>query len=336
MSFLAYRIHEEPDNTFRGEKTEVSTDDLPAGDVLVRVQYSSLNYKDVLSWSGHKGITKQFPHTPGIDAAGVVEQSTSASFSPGDEVIVIGFDLGMNTWGGFSQFIRVPAGWVVKKPAGLSLGEAMTIGTAGFTAAQCAARFADLGTLPGEGPVLVTGATGGVGSVAVCLLSHLGYEVVAATRNPENVDFLKSIGAHEVVSTSDVIDESKRPLLKSRWAGVVETVGGPLLETAIRSTHRRGVITFCGMIASSDVNTTVFPFILRGLRLIGIDSAECPLDEKVALWNRLATDWKPGKLAALRDDRSFEEVPEMIAKMKAGDTRGRVVFTLPEPSESPS
>lgn len=335
MTFLAYRIHEEPDNTFRGEKAEVSAEDLPAGDVLVRVQYSSLNYKDVLSWSGHKGITKQFPHTPGIDAAGVVEHSSSDSFAQGEEVIVSGFDLGMNTWGGFSQFIRVPAGWVVKKPAGLTLDEAMTIGTAGFTAAQCAARFADLSLLPGEGPVLVTGATGGVGSVAVCLLAHLGYEVVAATRNPDNVEFCKSIGAREVISTSDVIDESKRPLLKSRWAGVVETVGGPLLETAIRSMQRRGVITFCGMIASSDLNTTVFPFILRGLRLIGIDSAECPLDQKVELWNRLASDWKPSKLAALRDDHGFDEVPDMIAKMKSGETRGRVVFTLPEAAEVP-
>lgn len=330
MRFEAYRIEERPDKEFLAHKTQVSLDDLPAGDVLVRVRYTSLNYKDVLSWGGHKGITKQYPHTPGIDAAGVVEQSSSEAFALGDEVIVVGFDLGMNTWGGFSQFIRVPAEWVVKKPAGISLEEAMTIGTAGFTAAQCAARFQDLDLLPGSGPVLVTGATGGVGSVAVTLLSHLGYEVVAATRNPDNAAYLESIGAASTISTSEVIDESKRPLLKSRWAGVVETVGGPLLETAIRSTQRRGVITFCGMIASSDLNTTVFPFILRGLRLIGIDSAECPIDQKKDIWNRLAADWKPEKLAALRVNRSFDEIPQMVQKMKAGQTQGRVVFTLPE------
>lgn len=307
----------------------MSLSDLPPGQVLIRVRYSSLNYKDVLSWGGHRGITRHYPHTPGVDAAGVVESSEVDWLSPGDEVIVTGFDLGMNTWGGFSQYIRVPAEWVVNKPEGLTLEEAMTIGTAGFTAGQCAERFADLGMNPGQGPVLVTGATGGVGSCAVSLLSHLGYEVVAASRDLANTPFLESIGASRVVSTSELIDNSSRPLLKGRWAGVVETVGGPLLETAIRSTQRRAVITFCGMIASSDLNTTVFPFILRGLRLVGIDSAECPRDQKLDLWNRLATEWKPANLSALRVSKTFEEIPTMIDEMKSGSTRGRIVFTVP-------
>ena len=205
----------------------------------------------------------------------------------------------------------------------------MIVGTAGFTAAQCALRFADNGLKPGDGPILVTGSTGGVGSFAVSLLSHLGYEVVAATRDPKNVDFLKSIGAHEVIDSSDCVDDSPKPMLKSRWAGVVETVGGGLLETAIRSTQRRGVITFCGMIASPKLNTTVFPFILRGLRLIGIDSAECPAEQKKEIWDLLAGDWKSPRLAQLQDPKLFDDIPTMIERMKRGDTRGRVTFTIP-------
>lgn len=329
MYFEAYRIEELEEKRYTAKRIRASLSDLPAGEVLVRVQYSSLNYKDVLSWSGNRGITRNYPHTPGVDAAGVVETSEVEGFAHGDEVIVTGFDMGMNTWGGFSQYVRVPAKWVVKKPSGLTLEEAMTLGTAGFTAAQCALLFEQLGKKPDDGPILVTGATGGVGSVAVSLLSHLGYEVVAATRDPANTEFLESIGASSVIPTSEVIDESKRPMLKGRWAGVVETVGGPLLETAIRSTKRRAVVTFCGMIASAELNTSVFPFILRGLRLIGIDSAECPLDQKVALWNKLAGDWKPAKLAELRVSKDFDDIPDMIELMKAGDTRGRVVFKVP-------
>lgn len=328
MSFQAYRIQER-EAAFVASLVEAEKSELPEGEVLIRVQKSSLNYKDVLSFTGHRGITREYPHTPGIDAAGTVESSRVDAFKTGDEVIVTGYDLGMNTWGGFSQYIQVPAQWVVKKPNGLSLEEAMIIGTAGFTAGQCAQRFMDNGLSPASGPVLVTGSTGGVGSVAVALFSHLGYDVVAATRNPDNEAFLKSLGAINVIPSQDLVDDSKRPMLKSRWAGVVETVGGPLLETAIRSTSRRGVITFCGMIASPNINTTVFPFILRGLRLIGIDSAECPLLEKVELWKRFASDWKPANLASLQDDRSFDEIPAMVQAMKEGNTKGRITFSIP-------
>jgi alcohol dehydrogenase len=329
MDFECYRIEEESPERFVARRVRASFSDLPAGEVLIRVRYTSLNYKDVLSWTGNKGITRRYPHTPGIDAAGVVERSDSAEFSPGDEVIVTGFDLGMNTWGGFSEYVRVPASWVVRLPSGLDLVEAMTFGTAGFTAGQCVLRFQDNGCFPGKGPVLVTGATGGVGSVAVCLLAHLGYEVVAATRSPENVEFLRALGAHEIVSSSELVDASDRPLLKARWAGVVETVGGKLLETAIRSTERRAVITFCGMIGGARLETSVFPFILRGLRLIGVDSAECPLDQKVDLWCKLAGGWKPSTLSMLRDPREFDELPALVERMRSGATRGRVVVRVP-------
>ena len=328
MTFLAYRIQEAGEG-FSSQLSEVEPGDLPEGEVMIRVQNTSLNYKDVLSWNGHRGITKNYPHTPGIDAAGVVEESSVEDFKAGEEVIVTGFDLGMNTWGGFSQYIRVPSSWVVKRPAGITLSESMIFGTAGFTAAQSILRMEENGIDKDSGPILVTGATGGVGSMAVLLLSHLGYSVSAATRNSDNTAFLKSIGAQEIVDSAEVVDESQRPLLKSRWAGVVETVGGPLLETAIRSTQRRGVVTFCGMIASPELNTTVFPFILRGLRLIGIDSAECPLSQKVDLWAKLAGPWKPENLRAVEDHRSFDEIPAMVDAMKSGNTRGRVTFDLP-------
>lgn len=327
MTFTALRA-EERDGSIALAVREHEIADLPPGEVLIRVHYSSLNYKDLLSASGHRGITRAYPHTPGIDAAGVVEHSDHASVAPGDAVLVTGHDLGMNTWGGFSQYIRVPADWVVQRPAGLTLEQCMTIGTAGFTAAQCACRFQDNGLQPGAGPVLVTGATGGVGSVAVVLLSHLGYEVVAATRNPDNAAFLRDLGAAGIVDSAELIDDSAKPMLRARWAGAVETVGGPLLATAIRSTHRRAVITFCGMIAGAELTTSVFPFILRGLRLIGIDSAECPIAEKRALWARLGDAWRPPRLDALRTTEPFTAIPDQLARLERGDTRGRVVFRI--------
>ena len=326
--FKAYEVSEIGEGQFRGEFKSKKFSDLPPGEVLVQVKYSSLNYKDVLSSQGNRGITKNYPHVLGIDAAGLVVESSVDNFAKGDEVIVTGYDLGMNTWGGFSEYIRVPAQWVVKKPSSMDLEYAMCIGTAGFTAGQCLLRMQDNGVVPGSGPILVTGATGGVGSVAVVLLSHLGYEVVAATRDLDQADFLTSCGASEVINSKELCDDSSRPLLKSRWAGVVETVGGPLLETAIRSTQRRAVITFCGMIASPQLNTTVFPFILRGLRLIGIDSAECPLNQKVQLWNLLATTWKSPRLKNLEVLKSFDECPAQIELMSKGSHRGRIVFKI--------
>src|SRR5690606_11043885 len=225
-TFDALWIEEQPDGSFTRSIVRRSTDDLPAGDVLVRVHYSSLNYKDALSASGNRGVTRKYPHTPGIDAAGTVVESAVDAFGPGDEVIVIGYDLGMNTAGGFGGYIGVPAGWVVKRPAGLSLREAMIVGTAGFTAAQCVAALVDHGVTPESGEVLVTGATGGVGSMAVAMLGKLGYNVTAATGKRDEVDFLHNLGARTVLERAEVDDQSGKVLLRERWAGVVDTVGG--------------------------------------------------------------------------------------------------------------
>lgn len=307
-----------------------AVDSLPDGDVLIRVHYSSLNYKDALSATGHRGVTRRYPHTPGIDAAGVVEASTDARFNPGDEVIVTSYDLGMNTPGGFGQYIRVPADWIVPLPAGLALRESMVYGTAGFTAAMSVHRLEGHGLTPDTGEILVTGATGGVGSVAVAILAGLGYTVVAATGKPERKQFLLDIGAAEVVSRGEVDDAGGRPLLAERWAGVVDTVGGDILATAIKATRSRGIVTCCGLVASAELSVSVFPFILRGVSLRGIDSAECPMPERTRLWKKIAGLWKIDALDALATERTLETLDPEIQRILKGEQTGRVVVNLTE------
>lgn len=302
--------------------------DLPEGDVLIRVQYSSLNYKDALSASGNKGVTRNYPHTPGIDAAGVVEESTSDDFSAGEEVFVTGYDLGMNTSGGLGQYIRVPAGWVVKRPQGLSLKEAMIFGTAGFTAALMIDGLIHNQVKPDSGPILVTGSTGGVGSVAVCILAKLGYHVVASTGKASEHDFLHSLGAKEIVDRNSIVDDSGRPLLKEKWAGVVDVVGGDTLASALRNTYYGGTVTCSGLVGSTNLNTTVFPFILRGVKLVGIDSVECPMKPRLQVWNHLASDWKTDKLNDLTTEITLEQVEETILGMLEGKSHGRYIVNL--------
>ena len=324
-TFDALWIEEQPDGSFLRSIVRRSTDDLPAGDVLVRVHYSSLNYKDALSASGNRGVTRKYPHTPGIDAAGTVVESTVDAFRPGDEVVVIGYDLGMNTAGGFGGYIRVPAGWVVKRPAGLSLREAMIVGTAGFTAAQCVAALVDHGVTPESGEVLVTGATGGVGSMAVALLAKLGYTVAAATGKPDEVDFLHTLGARIVIDRADVDDQSGKVLLRERWAGVVDTVGGNILASAIKATRYGGSVAACGMVASGALDLTVFPFILRGVKLLGIDSVNVPVEERRAMWERLAGPWKPALLEQMAREVTLAGLDAEIEAILLGQQRGRVV-----------
>ncbi|HFC11374.1 MAG TPA: acryloyl-CoA reductase, partial [Anaerolineae bacterium] len=262
-SFQAYVVTENAPKQFTRAIQTRSIEDLPAGEVLIRVAYSSLNYKDALSASGNRGVTRKFPHTPGIDAAGSVAASTNPAFAVGDQVVVIGYDLGMNTAGGYGQYIRVPAGWVVKLPQRLTPREAMIYGTAGFTAAMSVDQLVGHGVAPSDGEILVTGATGGVGSMAVALLAQLGYDVVAATGKVATAgDFLRGLGASRIVTRDDVTNVA-RPMQRPRWAGVVDTVGGPMLETALASTKMLGVVTVCGLVASAEIHTTVFPFILR-------------------------------------------------------------------------
>ena len=326
-TFRALVVRESADGDFTRQVEERPMAELPEGDLLIQVNFSSLNYKDGLSATGSKAVTRRYPHTPGIDAAGVVIESRVPHFAAGDEVVVIGYDLGMNTSGGFGQFIRVPAGWAVKLPAGLSQRESMIYGTAGFTAAMSVWRLLQNGVTPEQGEVLVTGATGGVGSVAVALLAKEGFNVVAASGKPEAADFLQKLGATTVVDRAAVTDLS-RPMLRPRWAGVVDSVGGDMLATAIATTQYGGTVTCCGLVASPKLSITVFPFILRGISLLGIDSVECGISFRRELWQKMAVDWKLELLEELTHEVNLDELDREIDLILHGKQRGRTVVKL--------
>ncbi|KJJ65011.1 oxidoreductase [Pseudomonas sp. Choline-3u-10] len=313
---------------FETSLIERDTDELPAGEVLIRVSYSSLNYKDALSASGNRGVTRNFPHTPGIDAAGKVAESSVADFSVGDEVIVTGYDLGMNTAGGFGQFIRVPAAWVIKRPVGLSLREAMALGTAGLTAALCIDKLEQAGLEPTDAPILVTGATGGVGSIAIALLSRLGYKVAAVTGKAEQGDFLRKLGATQVVERSALQAGTEKPLLKEQWAGAVDTVGGDILFNVVKSLQRGASVACCGLTAGTSFQANVLPFILRGVNLLGVDSVEIPLVVKASMWDKLSVQWKLPNLDDLVQEISLEQLPEAIERTLAGQQTGRMLVRL--------
>ncbi len=303
--------------------------DLPEGDLLVKVSYSSLNYKDALSATGHPGVTRQFPHTPGIDAAGEVVECTGGAFAPGDQVIVTGYDLGMETDGGWGGYIRIPSTWAVRLPDGLTAREAMALGTAGFTAALSVLRLEQAGVKPGDGEVLVTGATGGVGSIAVSILARAGYRVVACTGKTADEEFLRELGAVEVLPRDQVAYGNDRPMLKERWAGAVDVVGGETLAAVIKSTRYGGTVTCCGLVGSTDLNLNVYPFILRGVSLIGIDSVNCPAVARPPLWQRLAGPWKPAHLEQVVTEVPLEGLEEKIQAILQGGIKGRVVVKLP-------
>ncbi|MFT7687824.1 MAG: acrylyl-CoA reductase (NADPH) [Candidatus Azotimanducaceae bacterium] len=303
-------------------------DDLPAGEVLIKVSYSSVNYKDAMSFSGNPGVTRSYPHTPGIDASGIVVESSSDAFQSGDEVICIGFDLGMNTAGGFAEYIRVPAAWVSARPEGLSLRDSMIAGTAGFTAALCVEKLEMMGASPADGPVLVTGATGGVGSVAVMLLSQLGYQVVASTGKETQTDFLISLGAESVISRSELSEVNKRPVLKPRWAHAVDCVGGEILSNIVKALFPQGSVAVCGLVASPNFDTTVLPFILRGVNVLGIDSVEISIDAKNRIWNRLSSDWKLANLESLCKEITLSDVGGAIDEILKGGLTGRTLVNL--------
>ncbi|XP_060071104.1 putative quinone oxidoreductase YhfP [Ylistrum balloti] len=327
-TYKAFQVIEKEAKQFERKVVEMEKPKIESGQVLIKVHFSSINYKDFLSSIGNKGVTRNYPHVPGIDASGVVEESQSADFPPGTEVIVTGFDLGMNTDGGFGEYILTPQEWVVKKPDGLSLEEAMIYGTAGFTAAQCIEAI--LGNTDHEQlmskEVVVTGASGGVGSLAVMILSHLGYSVHALSR--KEGDFLKQCGAQAVASPSDWqagLDE-KKPLLQEQWSAGVDTVGGSILSDVLRTSGYRSTIACCGMVADIKLTSSVFPFILRGVKLYGIDSAMCPINLKKQIWDRLATNWKPQKLHDLKKVIGLDELEASLMLMKEGKSQGRIVL----------
>ncbi|WP_372757342.1 YhdH/YhfP family quinone oxidoreductase [Mariniflexile sp.] len=325
-TFKAFRV-ENIDDKFIGAVKEMAFKPLGEEEILVKVHYSSLNYKDALSASGNKGVTRNFPHTPGIDAVGTIEASNSAGFQIGDKVIVTSYDLGMNTDGGFAEYIQVPAKWAVKLPEKMSMKEAMVFGTAGLTAGMSVLRLTEL-VKPEDGKIVVSGATGGVGAVSVMLLNHLGYSVVAITGKETEQDFLINLGAKEVLMRSEIENFDKKPLLAPLFAGAIDTVGGVILENIIKSTSPIGVVTCCGNVASPKLDLTVFPFILRGITLIGIDSQNYPMQQRAKVWELLSDEWKPKQIETTCNEIGLEGIQAKLDLMLQGKLKGRTVLKL--------
>lgn len=327
-TFPCYKVTKDEDGQALADVAQASLDELPPGDVVIRVAYSSLNYKDALGATGHPGVVRNFPHVPGIDAAGTVTQSSSDRFGVGDEVLVTGFDLGQNAWGGYAEYVRVPADWIVPLPQGLSLRDSMIYGTAGFTAALSVEALLAHGVRPDKGEVIVTGASGGVGCLAVGILARLGYQVVASTGKSEAHDFLRELGAASIVGRDEVDERSNRPLLKGRWAGAVDTVGGHTLSTLLRSTKLAACVAACGLVGGTELPITVYPFILRGVVLAGIDSATYPIERRANLWQKLADEWRPPKLeSCVATTVDLHGLGEQVARILSGGVRGRVLVT---------
>lgn len=327
-SFKAFVVEETANGTYKRAVTQWPLDQLPNHQVLIEVRYSSLNYKDALSATGNRGVTNKYPHIPGIDAAGIVTESSDSRFSKGDKVIVTSYDLGQNTPGGFGEYIRVPANWIVPLPKGLSLRESMILGTAGFTAAIGVHHLRHNNITPDNGDILVTGATGGVGIMSVAILSKLGYRVTAATGKTNEKDFLIKTGANQVIHRSKVQDQTDRPLLSSKWAGAIDTVGGIMLDTTLRQAAHNGTVACCGNVLGHELHTNVYPFILRGVHLAGMDSGNCKMEMRKKLWEKLSAKWKPTNLNTLAKECTLEQLDKEIEQILKGKQVGRVVVNL--------
>jgi putative YhdH/YhfP family quinone oxidoreductase len=327
-SYKAFFIQPNDDGSFKRSIVQRDTSELPPNEVLLKAQYSSLNFKDAMSAHGNKGVTREFPHQGGIDAAGEVEESTSGDFKPGDKVIVTGYDLGMNTAGGLAQYIRVPAAWVLHCPRGLNPKRSMLLGTAGLTAQLCINKLQRMGVTPDKGEVLVTGATGGVGSIAVALLANAGYTVVASSGKADQADLLRSIGASSVIDRAEFGELNKRPMLKERFAGAVDVVGGDTLGNVIKSLKAGGSVACCGLVQSPSFEATVLPFILRGVNLLGVDSVEIPLAEKQAAWKQLARAAKLPAIELLNKEITLKHVPTALETLFAGGSVGHTLVKI--------
>ncbi|MGN7396449.1 NADPH:quinone oxidoreductase family protein [Peribacillus frigoritolerans] len=317
------------DDQFTVNIQELSLDDLPQGEVLIRVHYSGVNYKDSLAAIPNGNIVSSYPIVPGIDMAGVVVSSEDSRFKEGDKVIATSYGIGVSQSGGYSQFARVPAEWIVPLPDGLTMKEAMIIGTAGFTAALSVLRLEENNLTPEQGSVLVTGATGGVGSFAVSILSKLGYSVEASTGKESEHGYLKAIGASTIVSREDVYDGKLRALGKQKWSGAVDPVGGEPLASVLSQIKYGGAVAVSGLTAGTSLPATVFPFILRGVNLLGIDSVNCPMDTRLKVWHRLATDFKLEDLEQLvQQEITLKELPDVLPTLLKGEARGRTIVKL--------
>ena len=322
----AFVVRERSKAGTSGRVETVSLEPISPGDVAIDVSFSSLNYKDALAAQGHPGVARNLPHVPGIDCAGVIVESNSPDYRAGDDVLITGYGLGADAWGGWSSRVHVPGDWIVPMPTGLDARTAMLLGTAGFTAAQCVSAVVDRGITPDRGPVLVTGATGGVGVWSVRLLAKLGFHVVAVTGKSERESALRQLGASEVVGRDVLIDsDPSKPLLPAKWAAAVDTVGGEPLADIVRSTHHRAVVSCCGLVAGTELPLTMYPFLLRGVTLAGIDSAKCPRDARLQIWERLSGPW----LCDLPDEWvtkvTLDEIPGQVDKILAGQVAGRTI-----------
>lgn len=326
--FKAFVIDQDDNRKVVSRMDTLTAARLDAGEVTIRVHYSSINYKDALAATGAGKIIRRFPCVGGIDLCGEVVESADARFAPGDKVIATSFDIGVAHHGGYAEYARVPAGWVVALPAGLDLFEAMALGTAGFTAALGIVRMEDNGLAPANGPVIVTGATGGVGGLAIDMLAQLGYHVAALTGKASEADYLKMLGAAEIVLRSEIDFDKVRPLEAARWAGAVDNVGGQILHWVLATMKQAGTVASIGNAASFNIDTTVFPFILRGVSLLGVDSGYMGFPTRQRVWDRLATDLKPRHLAAVTRTIAFDDLPAAFDDFIQGRIKGRTVVRI--------
>ena len=328
QEFKALVVRQVDDTNYTKNIETRTFDNLPDGEVLIRVHYSSLNYKDALSCNGNRGVTRHYPHTPGIDAAGIVEHSSSSDFSPGDRVVVISYDLGQNTSGGFGQFIRVPSSWVMPLAKGMSLYESMIYGTAGFTAGLAVEKLQNQGVFPESGSIIVTGATGGVGSISIAILSRLGYSIISSSGKKDASVFLKNLGASKVIDRDILSKKSGFNLLKEEWIGAIDSIGGNTLSTLLKSCKQNGAVVSIGLVESSDLNITVFPFILRGVSLLGLSASETSMKDRKKIWEKLSNEWKPENIDDLVTVCNLEGLSREIDRINTGDKIGKVVVDM--------
>ncbi len=329
-SFRCYQVNKQELQEISAGIQSVSYDELPPGDVTIRVVYSSINYKDALAATGHPGVVRNFPHVPGIDAAGIVVQSDSDQFQIGQSVVVTSYELGVDRWGGWSELIRVQPEWIVPLPEGLTLKESMILGTAGLTAAMCVSSLQQHEIRVDSGNIIVTGASGGVGSFAVSLLNRLGYQVTAVSGKASMHDRLIKLGAKQVIDRSTIDADSRKPLLRTEWPAAIDTVGGSLLSHLIRSIDRQGCVAACGNAGGAELDLTVFPFILRGVTLDGIDSSWYPIKRRTALWQKLATDWKLPDLDSRAEIIDLDQVQATVDSILQGKHKERTIIQISE------